>query len=101
MAVTQNAIYEIPCMPVIWIGKGPHEMALLLAALLTVRYTVADAIGTCGSSLILALRTRAVWGKNWKITAALSALFAGQIVLWCQSTCACSSLSARLLTVSA
>jgi hypothetical protein len=88
-------------MPVIWIGKGPHYVSSLLAALLTVRCIVADAIGTCGSSLILALRTRAVWGKNWKITAALGALFAGQIVLWCQSTCACSSVFARRLTVSA
>lgn len=67
MAVNLNALSEIPCQQVTWISK------------------VTDAIGTCGSSLILVLRTRAVWHRSWKATGPLLALFAGQIVVWCQT----------------
>ncbi|KAG6865412.1 hypothetical protein C0991_002906, partial [Blastosporella zonata] len=67
LAVNLNAISEIPCQQVTWISK------------------IADAIGTCLSSLILILRTRAVWHRNLKITILLGVLFCGQIALWCQT----------------
>ncbi|KAF6757765.1 hypothetical protein DFP72DRAFT_1168090 [Ephemerocybe angulata] len=67
MAVNLNAISEIPCQQVTWISK------------------VSDAIGTCCTSLILILRTRAVWHQDIKITIALFAGFAGQIAVWCQT----------------
>ncbi|KAH6902449.1 hypothetical protein BKA70DRAFT_1567892 [Coprinopsis sp. MPI-PUGE-AT-0042] len=67
MAVNLNALSEIPCQEVTWISK------------------VTDAIGTCGASLILVLRTRAVWHRSWKATGPLLVLFAGQIVVWCQT----------------
>ncbi|KAJ3568295.1 hypothetical protein NP233_g5805 [Leucocoprinus birnbaumii] len=67
MAVNLNAIQEIPCQEVTWISK------------------VTDAIGTCCSSLILVLRTRAVWHRDIKVTIGLGALFLGQIAVWCQT----------------
>ncbi|KAF5369189.1 hypothetical protein D9615_009957 [Tricholomella constricta] len=67
MAVNLNAISEIPCQEVTWISK------------------VADAVGTCGSSLILILRTRAVWHQNNKVSLALGILFLAQIALWLQT----------------
>ncbi|KXN91439.1 hypothetical protein AN958_00701 [Leucoagaricus sp. SymC.cos] len=67
MAVNLNAIDEIPCQGVTWISK------------------VTDAIGTCCSSLILVLRTRAVWHRDFKITVGLGLLFCGQIAIWCQT----------------
>ncbi|KAG6815235.1 hypothetical protein H0H87_003730, partial [Tephrocybe sp. NHM501043] len=44
-----------------------------------------DAIGTCLSSFILILRTRAVWHRDLKVTILLGVLFCGQIALWCQT----------------
>ncbi|TFK36382.1 hypothetical protein BDQ12DRAFT_248941 [Crucibulum laeve] len=67
MTVNLNAISEIPCQEVTWISK------------------VTDAIGTCGSSLILVLRTRAVWHRDNKVAIPLGCLFLGQIALWCQT----------------
>jgi len=67
MGVNLNAISEIPCQEVTWISK------------------VSDAIGTCGSSLILVLRTRAVWQRDTKISVVLGILFLGQISLWMQT----------------
>lgn len=67
LAVNLNAISQIPCQEVTWISK------------------VSDAIGTCGSSLILILRTRAVWHRSNKVTIPLALLFCGQIALWCQT----------------
>ncbi|KAF8646947.1 hypothetical protein AX16_007039 [Volvariella volvacea WC 439] len=66
-AVNLNAISQIPCQEVTWISK------------------VTDAIGTCGSSLILVLRTRAVWQRDLKVTVVLGALFLGQIAVWLQT----------------
>lgn len=67
LAVNLNAIQEIPCQEVTWISK------------------VSDAIGTCFSSLILVLRTRAVWHRDLKVTVGLGTLFCGQIAVWCQT----------------
>ncbi|KAF6757740.1 hypothetical protein DFP72DRAFT_1110461 [Ephemerocybe angulata] len=67
MTVNLNAISEIPCQQVTWISK------------------VSDAIGTCCTSSILILRTRAVWHQDIKITIGLFAGFAGQIAVWCQT----------------
>ena len=46
---------------------------------------VCDAVGTCISSLILALRTQAGWNGDCRITLLLGLLFAGQIADWTQS----------------
>lgn len=46
---------------------------------------VAETIGTCGSSLILVLRTRAVWQRDTKVSLGLGILFLGQIALWALS----------------
>jgi len=67
LAVNLNAISKIPCQDVIWISK------------------VSDAVGTCGSSLILVLRTRAVWQHNVKVSLGLGGLFLGQVALWVPS----------------
>ncbi|KAH0583437.1 hypothetical protein H2248_009065 [Termitomyces sp. 'cryptogamus'] len=67
LAVNLNAISQIPCQQVTWISK------------------VADAIGTCLSSFILVLRTRAVWHRDIKVTILLGLLACGQIALWCQT----------------
>ncbi|KNZ81986.1 hypothetical protein J132_09309 [Termitomyces sp. J132] len=56
------------------------------AAFVTWISKVADAIGTCLSSFILVLRTRAVWHRDIKVTILLGLLACGQIALWCQST---------------
>jgi hypothetical protein len=84
MAVNLNAISEIPCQEVTWISKSALGYNLLLRKLKK-QNLVADAFGTCGSSLILVLRTRAVWHRDLKITALLGALFLAQIALWIQS----------------
>ncbi|KAF9462713.1 hypothetical protein BDZ94DRAFT_1165280 [Collybia nuda] len=67
IAVNLNAISEIPCQEVTWISK------------------VSDAIETCGSSLILVLRTRAVWHRDLKVTVLLGILFLAQVALWIQT----------------
>ncbi|KAJ2926023.1 hypothetical protein H1R20_g11076, partial [Candolleomyces eurysporus] len=67
MAVNLNAISEIPCQGVTWISK------------------ISDAIGTCGSSLILVLRTTAVWHRDIKVSAPLGVMFLGQVAVWVQT----------------
>jgi hypothetical protein len=47
--------------------------------------TVSDALGTCVSSIILCLRTHAVWGQEKKIGIPLAALSLGQIAMWAQT----------------
>jgi hypothetical protein len=60
-------------------------VGMLYVALFTNGISVSDAIGTCGSSLILILRTRAVWQSDMKVSVGLGILFLGQISLWLQS----------------
>jgi hypothetical protein len=60
-------------------------VGMLYVVLFTKGILVSDAIGTCGSSLILVLRTRAVWQRDTKISVVLGILFLGQISLWMQS----------------
>ena len=60
-------------------------VGMLYVVLFTKGTLVTDAIGTCGSSLILILRTRAVWQRDTKISVVLGVLFLGQISLWIQS----------------
>lgn len=46
---------------------------------------VTDFLGTCTSTIILALRTIAVWHQDKRIAAPLGVLCLGQIVLWTQT----------------
>lgn len=85
MAVNLNAIQEIPCQQVTWISKGWGFSCCDCIQSADRCLPVADAVGTCCSSLILVLRTRAVWHQDLKITVGLGALFCGQIAVWCQS----------------
>ncbi|KAG5634889.1 hypothetical protein H0H81_000406 [Sphagnurus paluster] len=85
MAVNLNAISEIPCQEVTWISKGTHALPNRQFALCLWDCVVADAVGTCCSSLILILRTRAVWHRDLKVTLLLGILFLGQIALWIQT----------------
>lgn len=85
IAVNLNAIAEIPCMSVTWISKSALNTLVLTRAIPLIDDTVSDAIGTCGASLILALRTIAVWHQDKKVAGGLGLLFLGQIALWVQS----------------
>ncbi|KAG8926127.1 hypothetical protein FRC03_008486 [Tulasnella sp. 419] len=66
-AFNLNAISKIPCQEVVWISK------------------VTDAVGTCCSSIILLLRTVAVWHGKKYILFPLIAMSVAQIILWCQT----------------
>ncbi|KAF9527459.1 hypothetical protein CPB83DRAFT_793263 [Crepidotus variabilis] len=67
IAINRNALSEVDCMALTFMSK------------------FCDALGTCCSSLILVLRTIAVWHRNKKISAVMYLLFIGQIVMWSQS----------------
>ncbi|KAF9554796.1 hypothetical protein CPC08DRAFT_162416 [Agrocybe pediades] len=67
IAINRNALSQVPCTELTFMSK------------------FCDAFGTCASSLILALRTRAVWHRDIKVTVVLAAFFAGQIALWAQT----------------
>ncbi|KAF8191228.1 hypothetical protein BJ912DRAFT_964587 [Pholiota molesta] len=67
MMINRNPLQKVPCNQLIFMAK------------------FGDALGTFMASLILILRTRAVWHQaNW-ITALLGLLFVGQIVTWAQT----------------
>jgi len=65
--VNRVAISEVNCPGGAWVSK------------------ISDAIGTCGSSFILVLRTVAVWHPNMKIKGFLGVCFLGQIAVWAQT----------------
>jgi len=65
--VNLNAISEINCDTVVWMSK------------------ITDMIGTCTSTMILALRTTAVWHQKKYITFPLLGLCAVQLILWGQT----------------
>ncbi|KJA26745.1 hypothetical protein HYPSUDRAFT_1029023 [Hypholoma sublateritium FD-334 SS-4] len=67
ITINRNALHEVPCTELTFMSK------------------FCDALGTCLSSLILVLRTRAVWHRDKKVTAILGVLFIGQIVIWSQT----------------
>jgi len=64
LAIHSNAVTEVNCGLLCWIDK------------------VAEAGSICLSSLILGLRTYAVWGKNKRVGAGLVAFSIGQIAMW-------------------
>ncbi|GLB34529.1 hypothetical protein LshimejAT787_0200940 [Lyophyllum shimeji] len=66
-------------------GKRTWRWPMAFYFILTWISKVADAIRTCGSSLILVLRTRAVWNREKKVTVLLGVLLLGQVALWVQS----------------
>ncbi len=47
--------------------------------------SVTDFLGTCTSTIILALRTAAVWNQDKRITIPLGLLCLGQIIIWTQT----------------
>ncbi|KAG8981257.1 hypothetical protein FRC05_004159 [Tulasnella sp. 425] len=63
--VNLNAITEIDCDTVVWLSK------------------ITDFLGTCTSSIILALRTIAVWHRIKRVWIPLATLCVVQVVLWC------------------
>ncbi|KAF8156883.1 hypothetical protein B0H34DRAFT_783168 [Crassisporium funariophilum] len=67
ITINRNALSEVPCTELTFMSK------------------FSDAMGTCSSSLILVLRTRAVWHRDMKITVILGLLFMGQIAMWSQT----------------
>lgn len=83
-AVKFNAIYEIQCQSMTYILKGTLP-AFKSPPRSTKNVTVSDAIGVCGSSLILALRTCAVWHDDRRVTVGLGVMALVQIVLWGKS----------------
>lgn len=64
MSVNLNAISEVNCIGLVISSK------------------VSDALGTCASSLLLSLRTFAIWGHDLRVGIPLFAMWLGQIVLW-------------------
>ncbi|KAF5318849.1 hypothetical protein D9619_010967 [Psilocybe cf. subviscida] len=67
VSINRNALHAVPCTELTFMSK------------------FCDALGTCMSSLILVLRTRAVWHRNMYVTGILGLLLIGQIVLWGQT----------------
>lgn len=63
--VNLNAIQQINCDTVVWLSK------------------ITDMLGTCTSSIILALRTIAVWHRIKRVWVPLAGLCVVQVVLWC------------------
>ena len=87
VTINRNALHEVPCTELTFMSKCewiPVAVAYIGVSL-TLTCAVCDALGTCMSSLILVLRTRAVWHRDRKVTAILGILFIGQIVTWSQS----------------
>ncbi|PPR04772.1 hypothetical protein CVT24_007088 [Panaeolus cyanescens] len=67
ITINRNALSEVPCTELTFMSK------------------FCDAVGTCCSGLILALRTRAVWHRDWKVSLLMLVLFLGQIGMWAQT----------------
>ncbi|KAJ3503300.1 hypothetical protein NLJ89_g8494 [Agrocybe chaxingu] len=67
ITINRNALSEVPCKELTFMSK------------------FCDAVGTCASSLILVLRTRAVWHRDRKVTLLMGLLFLGQIAVWSQT----------------
>ena len=87
VTINRNALHEVPCTELTFMSKCewiPVAIAYIGVSL-TLTWAVCDALGTCMSSLILVLRTRAVWHRDKRVTAILGILFIGQIVTWSQS----------------
>ena len=80
-ALKFNTTTKMPCQPMTFVLKSAFADSKSL--LVTNHVPVSDAIGTCGSSLLLVVpRTRAVWQHDMKVTVGLGILSVGQIVLW-------------------
>ncbi|KAF9057166.1 hypothetical protein BJ165DRAFT_12626 [Panaeolus papilionaceus] len=67
ITINRNALSEVPCTELTFMSK------------------FCDAVGTCCAGLILALRTRAVWHRDTKVSLLMFVLFLGQIGMWAQS----------------
>lgn len=85
ITINRNALHEVPCTELTFMSKCGYMSVASVRAVLIFTCAVCDALGTCMSSLILVLRTRAVWHRDKKVTAILGILFIGQIVTWSQS----------------
>lgn len=67
ITINRNALHEVRCTELTFMSK------------------FCDALGTVASSLILVLRTRAVWHRDLKVTILLGVLLLGQIAAWSQT----------------
>ncbi|KDR76425.1 hypothetical protein GALMADRAFT_155974 [Galerina marginata CBS 339.88] len=67
VTINRNALSEVPCTQLTFMSK------------------FCDAVGTCMSSLILVLRTRAVWHRDKRVTVLLALMFVGQAAMWGQT----------------
>jgi hypothetical protein len=67
IAINLNAFQELNCGLAVWFSK------------------VGDALGTCTASMILCLRTHAVWGQDKRVGIPLAALSLGQMAVWSQT----------------
>jgi hypothetical protein len=86
LGVQLNAISKVGCMNLVWASKSASDITGFPNKKCRPLQIVSDAFGTCSSSLILCLRTFAVWGHDRRVGASLLLIFLGQIVLWTQST---------------
>jgi len=86
ITINRNALSEVPCTQLTFMSKCTLASKFDFAYKVLILFLVCDALGTCASSLILVLRTRAVWHRDLKVTIVMGVLFLGQIATWSQST---------------
>jgi len=85
ITINRNALSEVPCTELTFMSKCMSLYRNLTLRAIIDRLLVCDALGTCASSLILVLRTRAVWHRDLKVTILMGILLLGQIAAWAQS----------------
>ena len=87
ITINRNALSEVPCTELTFMSKCKpiNSMCHIVNSYVNTRHLVCDAVGTCASSLILGLRTRAVWHRDTKVSIIMGVFFVGQMVMWAQS----------------
>jgi hypothetical protein len=91
-AINLNALHEIPCQQVVYVTKGVCWLACVRAPCTDYLFAVGDILGTLSVTVILGLRTIAVWHQSKIIIGVLGALFSGQIALWAMSKSCASKM---------
>jgi len=92
ITINRNALHEVPCTQLTFMSKCTTLIRNSTLCVIINLPLVCDALGTVASSLILVLRTRAVWRQDIKITILMGVLLLGQIAVWSQSALSSTSL---------
>jgi len=92
ITINRNALHEVPCTQLTFMSKCTTLIRNLTLCVIINLPLVCDALGTVSSSLILVLRTQAVWHRDIRVTILTGVLLLGQIAAWSQSALSSPSL---------